>query len=74
VRTPDGSLICTIDATQAAELLRRHLIVPHGTTRHFSALDADGVRLWLRTRAGGSSTTVGPQERTWHRALRGMVR
>jgi hypothetical protein len=67
-----GELLVRVDQTQADDLLRRGLIEPRGR-RHFRALDPAAVRLWARSRVGGSFTTIGPQERSWHRALKGML-
>ena len=73
IRAEGGDLLARVDAEQATELMRRALIVPNGR-RHYRATDPEGVKLWARTRAGGSKTTIGTEERSWHRALRGMVR
>lgn len=73
VRAAGGDLLVRIDGNQAIELLRRELVVPNGR-RHYRAVDSDAIRLWARTRGGGSRTTVGTKERSWHRGLRGMIR
>lgn len=69
VRDDAGVLLARVDAEQATELLTRDLIAPQGR-RHYRATDAAAVRLWARSRAGGSRTTVDREERTVHRALR----
>lgn len=77
VRDDGGVLLARVDSEQAAELLTRGLIAPQGR-RHYRATDAAAVRLWARSRAGGSHTTLLSKltvrpDRTTHRALQPLL-
>ncbi|MGH9771040.1 MAG: hypothetical protein ACRD4Q_04990 [Candidatus Acidiferrales bacterium] len=71
VRGKSGELITRVDRVQGDELVRRGLVMRRG--RHFLALNADAIRLWVRSRAGGSHTTLERETRTMHRALRPLL-
>lgn len=82
VRDEEGRLLVTVDDERGHELMRLGLVRVNEQCKkylHFVAIDCEGIALWLRSREGGSHTTIGHSrvltqltncDRTLHRALR----